>query len=74
MGNNLLGDAELPISVVPFIILGVLLIAIALLIKVLFGWLPKQVFNFLLNCGLLGGVFLWGYLTFYAEWFPYFQG
>jgi hypothetical protein len=74
MGNNLLGDAELPISVVPFIILGVLLIAIALLIKVLFGWLPKQVFNFLLNFGLLGGVFLWGYLTFYAEWFPYFQG
>jgi hypothetical protein len=74
MGSYLFGDVELSISVVPFVFLAVLLVVIALLIKVLFSWLPKQLFNFLVSCGLLGGVFLWSYFTFYAEWFPYFQG
>ncbi|MGM0806890.1 MAG: hypothetical protein ACQET8_19295 [Bacillota bacterium] len=72
MKSNLLGDAELSISVVPFVFLAALLVVIALLIRVLFSWLPKQLFNFLVSCGLVGGVFLWVYLTFYAEWFPYF--
>ncbi|MBH0176245.1 hypothetical protein IHV09_22060 [Fictibacillus sp. 23RED33] len=72
MGSNLLGDAELSISVIPFVFLFVILVVIAVLIRMLFRWLPRQVFNFLVSCGLLAGAFLWGYLTFYAEWFPYF--
>jgi hypothetical protein len=70
MGNELFGDVELSISAVPLFILIGLLLIIALLIQILFSRLPKSIFNFLISCGLLGGVILWGYLTFYTDWFP----
>jgi hypothetical protein len=45
-GYNLFGDTELPVSVAPFVILGVLLVAIALLIKVLFVGYQNRFLNF----------------------------
>lgn len=43
----------------PLIILGLTMFATAVIFKILFGWLPRKLFNFLLGPVSLIGAYIW---------------
>lgn len=65
---------ELSISAAPYYFMFVEFILIGFIVFLFFRKLPKQLFDLLLGSSFIGGIALWYYLTFVAEWFPFYQG